>query len=135
MYGGGGIYPDVVMPEARAGARVAGAPGGGCRARRGGSARYLTENAAAFTTADALAAAPRLPDAALAQFRAFAQQQGHAVPAGAEADRALQRLLVAEIAGTKWGSAGYYRLQAALDEQIGVAVGEFARASGILGGN
>jgi carboxyl-terminal processing protease len=132
VYGGGGIYPDVVMPEAEpAPVWLARLAEDAVHTRWIGG--YLTENAAAFTTADALAAAPRLPDAALAQFRAFAQQQGHAVPAGADADRALQRLLVPEIAGTKWGSAGYYRVQAALDEQIGAAVAEFARAGAILG--
>jgi carboxyl-terminal processing protease len=132
VYGGGGIYPDVVMPEAEPAplwlARLA---EDAVQTRWIGA--HLTENAAAYTTADALAAAPRLPDAALAQFRAFAQQQGHTVPAGAEADRALQRMLVPEIAGTKWGSAGYYRVLAAVDEQIGTAVREFERASAILG--
>ena len=132
VYGGGGIYPDVVMPEPEPAPVWLGRLAEDAVHTRwiGG---YLTENAAAFTTADALAAAPRLPDAALAQFRAFAQQQGHTVPAGADADRALQRLLVPEIAGTKWGAAGYYRLSAALDGQIGAAVAEFARAGAILG--
>ncbi|WP_420126098.1 S41 family peptidase [Longimicrobium sp.] len=132
VYGGGGIYPDVVMPEAEPAplwlARLA---ENAVQTRWIGA--HLTENAGAYTTAEALSAAPRLPDAALAQFRAFAQQQGHTVPAGAEADRALQRLLVPEIAGTKWGSAGYYRVLAAVDEQIGAAVSEFERANAILG--
>ncbi|HEX6040849.1 S41 family peptidase [Longimicrobium sp.] len=132
VYGGGGIYPDVVMPEAEpAPVWLARLAEDAVHTRWIGG--YLTENAGAFTTAEALAATPRLPDAALAQFRAFAQQQGHAVPAGADADRALQRLLVPEIAGTKWGAAGYYRVLAALDEQIGVAAREFARAAEILG--
>jgi carboxyl-terminal processing protease len=134
VYGGGGIYPDVVMPEPQpAPVWLARLAEDAVHTRWIGA--YLTENAASFTTAEALAAAPRLPDAALAQFRAFAQQQGHAVPAGADADRVLQRVLLAEIAGTKWGSAGYYRVRAALDEQIGAAVREFARAGELLGGN
>ncbi|HEU4883010.1 MAG TPA: S41 family peptidase [Longimicrobium sp.] len=132
VYGGGGIYPDVVMPEPEPAplwlARLAEE---NVPTRWIGA--HLTENAAAYTTADALAAAPRLPDGALAQFRAFAQQQGHTVPTGPEADRALQRMLVPEIAGTKWGSAGYYRVLAALDEQIATAVAEFEHASAILG--
>ena len=56
------------------------------------------------------------------------------MPAGADADRALQRLLVPEIAGTKWGSAGYYRVQAALDEQIGAAVRGVRARGGDSGG-
>jgi len=134
VYGGGGIYPDVVMPEAEPVPVWLGRLGENAVHTRwiGG---YLTENAAAFTTAEALAAAPRLPEGALAQFRAFAQQQGHTLPTGAEADRALERVLLPEIAGTKWGAAGYYRVLAALDEQIGAAVREFARAGEILGGS
>ena len=132
VYGGGGIYPDVVLPEAEpAPVWLARLTEDAVQTRWIGA--HLTENAAAYTTAEALAAAPRLPDAALVQFRAFAQQQGHSIPTGAEADRALQRLLVPEIAGTKWGSAGYYRVLAALDEQIAVAVAEFERAAAILG--
>ncbi len=134
VYGGGGIYPDVVMPEAvPAPVWLARLTEDAVHTRWIGG--YLTENAAAFANAEALASAPRLPDAALAQFRAFAQQQGHAVPAGADADLALQRLLVPEIAGTRWGSAGYYRVLAAMDEQIRLAVREFERASAILGSN
>jgi carboxyl-terminal processing protease len=132
VYGGGGIYPDVVMPEPQ--------PLPVWLSRLGEDAvhtrwigGYLTENAAAFTTAEALAAAPRLPAGALASFRAFAQQQGHALPEGGDADRTLEHLLLREIAGTKWGAAGYYRVSAALDEQIGAAVAEFARAGEILG--
>ena len=132
VYGGGGIYPDVVLPEAEpAPVWLARLAEDAVHTRWIGG--YLTENAGAFTTADALAAAPRLPEGALASFRAFAQQQGHALPAGADADRALERMLLAEIAGTKWGGAGYYRVLAALDPQIGAAVAEFARAGEILG--
>jgi carboxyl-terminal processing protease len=131
VYGGGGIYPDVVLPEPQPApvwlARVAEE---GVHTRWIGG--YLTDNAAAFTTADALAAAPRLPAGALAQFRAFATQQGHTLPEGADADRALERMLVGELAGAKWGSAGYYRVSVALDEQIGAAVREFERAAQIL---
>lgn len=132
VYGGGGIYPDVVLDEPEA------APAWLSRLAEtavhtrwiGG---YLTENAAAFTTAAALAASPRLPAGAVASFRAFAVQQGHTVPAGDEADRALERMLLRQIAATRWGSAGYYRVDAALDPQIARAVAEFARAQQILG--
>jgi carboxyl-terminal processing protease len=79
VYGGGGIFPDVVTPEAEpdplwlARLREEGLPtrwiGG-----------YLSANAASFPSADALAASPRLPDAALADFRAFAARAGHTLP-------------------------------------------------------
>ena len=133
VYGGGGIYPDVVLPEPQPQpvwlARLA---EDAVHTRWIGG--YLTDNAAAFSTAEALAAAPRLPAGALEQFRAFARQQGHTIPEGADADRAVERMLLREIAGTKWGATGYYRVSAALDDQIGAAVREFERAAQILSG-
>jgi carboxyl-terminal processing protease len=134
VYGGGGIYPDVVLPEPQPLPVWLGRVAEDAVHTRwiGG---YLTDNAPAFTTADALAAAPRLPAGALAQFRAFAGQQGHALPEGADADRAIERLLLREIAGTKWGAAGFYRVSVALDDQIGAAVREFERAGQILSGS
>ena len=132
VYGGGGIFPDVVLDEpAPTPVWVARLAEDGIDTRWIGG--YLTANAEAFTTPEALAAAPRLPDGALAEFRAFAAQQGHTVPDGAAADAELTRLLLPELAGTKWGAAGYYRVAAALDDQIGAAVREFERAGEILG--
>jgi carboxyl-terminal processing protease len=133
VYGGGGIYPDVVLPEPQpAPVWLARLAEDGVHTRWIGG--YLTDNAAAFTTADALAAAPRLPAGALAQFRAFAQAQGHSIPEGADADRATERMLLREIAGARWGAGGYYRVAVALDDQIGAAVREFQRAGQILSG-
>jgi carboxyl-terminal processing protease len=134
VYGGGGIYPDVLLPEPEPDpvwlARLA---EDAVHTRWIGG--FLTDNAAAFTTADALAAAPRLPSGALAGFRAFAAQAGHTLPEGPDADGRLERMLLPEIAGTRWGAAGYYRVLAALDPQIQAAVREFARAGEILGGD
>jgi carboxyl-terminal processing protease len=132
VYGGGGIYPDVVLPEPQpAPVWLARLAEDGVHTRWIGG--FLTDNAAAFTTADALAAAPRLPAGALAQFRAFAQAQGHAPPDGADADRAIERMLVREIAGVRWGAAGYHRVSLPLDDQLGAALREFERAGQILG--
>ena len=132
VYGGGGIYPDVVLPEPEP------APLWLARLREddlltkwlGG---YVTANAAAFPGVEPLAANPVLPAAAIADFRAFAGRQGVAVPAGAEVDDRLRRELVRDLAGVKWGPAGYYRLDAALDPQVRDAVRHFARAEEILG--
>lgn len=133
VYGGGGIYPDVVLPEpAPAPVWLARLAEEGIHTRWIGG--WLTDHGDAFASAEALAAAPTLPAGALEGFRAFAAAQGHAPPAGPEADRALERLLVPEIAGTKWGAAGYYRVSAALDGQIDAAARELARADEILGG-
>lgn len=132
VYGGGGIYPDVLLPEPEPEpvwlARLA---EDGVHTRWIGG--YLTDHAGTFTTPDALAAAPHLPPGALAGFRAFAAGAGHVIPEGAEADARLERMLVPEIAGTRWGAAGFYRVLVALDGQVAAAVREFGRAGEILG--
>lgn len=131
VYGGGGIYPDVVMPEEEpTPVWLARLSEQGVVTRWVGA--YLTEQAAAFTTADALAANPRLPAGGLAGFRAFATAQGQTLPQGADADRALEHMLLPVLAGAKWGSAGYYRVSAAIDPQITAAAAEFGRAGQIL---
>jgi carboxyl-terminal processing protease len=73
-----------------------------------------------------------LPAGALADFRAFAARQGLPAPDGADADARLQRELVSALAATKWGPAGYYRVEAVLDPQVREAVAQFARAGEIL---
>jgi carboxyl-terminal processing protease len=131
VYGGGGIYPDVVLDEKPLDpVWLARAKEDDLLTRWAGG--WVTANAAALTTADALAAQPRLPAGALADFRAFAGQQGVTIPAGADADELLQRALLERIALTKWGEAGYYRVSAAMDADIVRAMAEFGRASQIL---
>ncbi len=132
VYGGGGIYPDVVLPEAQptppwlARAFEADVP----ERWLGG---WLSANAAVLTTPEALAASPTLPAAAIADFRAFASRQGVAIPGGAEADALLQRALVRAAAGTRWGPDGYYRVIAALDPQVAAAARELERAAALPG--
>jgi carboxyl-terminal processing protease len=131
VYGGGGIFPDIVTPEAEPD------PLWLARLREediptrwiGG---YLSANAAAFPSAEALAASPRLPDAALADFRAFAARAGHTPPTGPDADARLQRVLARGIAFAKWGDTGYYRLVAVTDPQVREAAAQFARAAEVL---
>ena len=131
VYGGGGIFPDVVTPEAEPD------PLWLARLREedlptrwiGG---YLSANAAAFPSADALAASPRLPDAALADFRAFAARAGHTLPTGPDADARLQRVLARGIAFAKWGDTGYYRLVAVTDPQVREAMSQFGKAAEVL---
>jgi carboxyl-terminal processing protease len=127
VYGGGGIFPDVVLGEAESrpvwAARVA--EQAVVLSWVGG---YVEARAASLASLDALLRAPSLDAASLADFRAFAALQGVTVPAGADADRALQRLLVPAVAAAKWGEAGWYRADALLDPQIGAAVRAFDRA-------
>ncbi|HEX2201810.1 MAG TPA: S41 family peptidase [Longimicrobium sp.] len=133
VYGGGGIYPDVVLSEPEP------APLWLARLREDDvpvrwAGGYLTANAAAFTTPEALAGSPALPAAAVAEFRAFATRAGATVPAGAEVDARLSRELVETLAGVKWGAEGYYRVVAVLDPQVGAAVAQFEQAGRLLGG-
>jgi carboxyl-terminal processing protease len=132
VYGGGGIYPDVLFAE-RPDAPVwlARSLEDDVPTRWAGG--WLSANPAAFPTPEALAAHPELPAAALADFRTFAQAQGTPIPAGAEADALLQRMLVKTLARSKWGSAGLYRVAAALDAEVQDAVKQFDRASQIVG--
>jgi carboxyl-terminal processing protease len=131
VYGGGGIFPDVLTPEAEpdplwlARLREDDVP-----TRWVGG--YLSANAAAFPSAEALAASPRLPDAALADFRAFAGRAGHALPTGPDADARLQRVLTRGIAYARWGDAGFYRLVAVTDPQVREAAAQFGKAAEVL---
>jgi len=130
VYGGGGIYPDVVLAE------PAGAPLWLARLHEQDVVtRWMNTWLAAHPdlgTVESLSAAPVLPPGALADFRAFAARQGLPAPDGAEADARLQRELVAALAATKWGPAGYYRVEAVLDPQVKEAVAQFSRAGELL---
>jgi carboxyl-terminal processing protease len=132
VYGGGGIYPDVVLDERGAD------PLWLARLREedvptrwiGG---YVSANASAFPSVEALVRSPTLPAAALTEFRAFAARAGTPVPDGTEADAHLQRILTRGIARAKWGDAGFYRLVAVTDPQVREAAAQFPRAAQILG--
>jgi carboxyl-terminal processing protease len=131
VYGGGGIYPDVVLPERQS------APVWLARLHEeaiplawvGG---YIAAAGARLTTPDDLAAAPTLPATALDDFRAFARRQGIAIPTGPDADAWLQGTLVLRVASAKWGDAGYYRVVAAIDPEITAAARAFDRAAALL---
>ncbi len=131
VYGGGGIYPDIRVDEppsvplwlARAREQVLfyrWVPG------------YIDSNPNAFTTADALAATPRLPAQALADFRRFAAAERVQIPEEPEATAILERAIIHWIAETKWGEPGLYRVAAVGDPEIEAAVRAFGRAEEIL---
>ncbi len=131
VYGGGGIYPDVRLPE------VAASPSWLARATEedlllkwtGG---WVTANAASLSSLDALAANPVLPTTAVTEFRAFATKSGVAIPTDSATDGMLQKMLVRNVAATKWGDEGYYRLAAVTSVDVAAARGTFDRAQSIL---
>jgi carboxyl-terminal processing protease len=92
----------------------------------------VTANATSYASLETLAATPRLAPSTIAEFRAFAAAQGVPIPPGDEADRRLERYLLLRIAAAKWGDAGEYRIAAAMDPELGMAVEAFGRAENIL---
>ena len=132
VFGGGGIYPDVVLKTdadpppwlERLGEQLLPlkwVPG------------YLGANPTALGTLEDLAKHPVLPAGAALDFRAFASREGVSVPTGAEADRLLEADLLPLLAEAKWGDAGYYRIAALLDGEVRRAEAAFAQAAAILG--
>ncbi len=130
VYGGGGIYPDVLFAEATAPLWLARIYEEDLLLRWAGG--YLDANPGEFTTLEALAADPSISSSALQLFRTFAEQQGVHIPSDAEADPLLQHALVQWIAGVKWGPPGFYRLAAVLDPEVAAAARELSRAELIL---
>jgi carboxyl-terminal processing protease len=131
VYGGGGIYPDVVLPPRPP------RPLWLARIHEeslplkwiGG---YLSENPAVLTTAEALAGRPALPAEAVTAFRNFARRHGIEIPDGAEADSSLQQALVLRAAAARWGAEGYFRVAAVLDPDVSAAADAFPVAEQVL---
>ena len=133
VYGGGGIYPDLLLPEpAPAPLWLARLEEEGVLLRWAGA--HAAAQAASYPSADALAARPALAPGALAELRRLAAAAGVAVPEGADADARLTAIALRRVADARWGDAGYYRLDAALDPDVARAVAAFDRAAALLGG-
>ena len=131
VYGGGGIYPDVVFPESEPVplwlARVYEK-----RLELKWIAGHLTAAGAAYPSLDALAASPKAAPGAVADFRRFAVEQGVTIPEGAEVDVRLERAIVRWVALAKWNDPGLYRLAAVQSADVKRAVEAFGKAEGIL---
>jgi carboxyl-terminal processing protease len=128
VYGGGGIYPDVMLPERPL------APLWLARVHEEAlplkwTPGFLEAHGVSLGSLDALAGVPKLPDGALASFRAFAAEQRVTIPAGNDSDRLIERALLLRVADTKWGEPGFYRLLAVLDADVTAAVAAFDNAS------
>jgi len=131
VYGGGGVFPDVLLPAPRA------LPPWLAAANEQGLAlewvgAHLDAHPAAYPSLDALAAAPALAPGGVAELRRALAAAGVAVPEGADADRAIEAALLPMVADAKWGSSGRYRIEAVRDAEITQAVKAFDKAAGIL---
>jgi carboxyl-terminal processing protease len=132
VYGGGGIRPDVILPEPAATPLWL--------------ARLVEENVPLKWIGGFLSSAPELPDiqtlesvpalpqSILNEFRDFARRQGADVPDGADADARLERLLLGRIARTRSGEPGFYKVAALLDPEVAAAMQAFETAAAILAG-
>ncbi|MCU0634916.1 MAG: S41 family peptidase [Gemmatimonadaceae bacterium] len=121
VYGGGGIYPDVVLdrpqPLPMWAARLV-------------EDDVLTAWAAAWSkqlggtlgSLDAFAADSGVPAGVHAAFRAFAQGRGATIPDGHEADGHLTPLLREALGAQRWGEEGRYRVAVAVDAEVRAAV-------------
>ena len=132
VFGGGGIYPDVLFDESAA------APAWLSQAREqdlvlGWVGGYVSANGASLTTLDAFLRAPAVPNDAVSDFRSYAGRQGVVIPSDAAANATLQRELTVAVARAKWGDAGAYGVLAMVDPAIRSAIQTFERASSLLG--
>ena len=130
VYGGGGVYPDVIIGESQA------MPRWFARVEEqqlvlSWSGSYVDAKGATLGTLDAFATSAPLPAASLSDFRAFAAKQGVDIPA--DADELLQRELRSGIAYAKWGTEGAYRVEASADAAVRKAMAQFSEADKLLG--
>jgi carboxyl-terminal processing protease len=131
VYGGGGIYPDVVLPESEP------MPLWLSRVYEDmlelkWIAGHVSAAAAGYPSLDALAGAPKAAPGAVADFRRFAREQGVTIPEGIEADERLDRAIVRWVALAKWHEPGLYRIAAVQSADVKRAVEAFGKAEGIL---
>lgn len=131
VYGGGGVYPDVLIPESQPPAWVARIQEQHLPLRW--VAGFVEANPGLFTDPEALGATPSLPEEARDHFRTFAREQGVEVPEGGDSDSHLDLALLPRIASVLWGQHGRYRILALLDPEVAEAVRLFERAAEILG--
>lgn len=132
VYGGGGIYPDVLLPD------DAVEPGWMERLREqnltlswvGG---YVSEHAATLVNVEAFASATGLEPGVLAAFRRYASAQGVTIPETADADNQLQRILSLAVAHARWGDEGLYLVVARRDPAVTQAAALFNRAAALRG--
>lgn len=131
VYGGGGIYPDVVLKSDSV------APVWLQRLSQNllplkWVSGYVGANPTALGALEELAKNPVLPSGAAADFRAFAMREGESVPSGTDSDGWLRSALLPLMAEARWGSTGLYRISAVIDGEVERARTTFASAAAIL---
>jgi carboxyl-terminal processing protease len=118
-YGGGGIYPDLVVDESDIPLWLARLGEDNVVLKWIGG--YVTANPSVFASLDALSRSQSIDANGVMEFRKFAATQGITIPQTAEADTTLERVLSAAAARSKFGDTGFYRINAALDPEVQIA--------------
>ena len=118
-YGGGGIYPDLVVDESDIPLWLARLGEDNVVLKWIGG--YVTANPSVFASLDALSRSQSIDANGVMEFRKFAATQGITIPQTAEADTTLERVLSVAAARSKFGDAGFYRISAALDPEVQIA--------------
>jgi len=118
-YGGGGIYPDLVLDEADIPLWLARLAEDNIVLKWIGG--YVSANPSAFASLETLAGQKAVGPNAILDFRKFASGQGVVIPETPDADATLERVLSAAAARSKFGDAGFYRISAALDPEVQTA--------------
>ena len=131
VYGGGGIYPDVVLPE-RAELPLWLSRVYEDRLELKWIAGHVSAAGAAYPSLEAVTASPKAAPGAVGDFRRFAKEQGVTIPDGAEEEAWLDRSIVRWVVLAKWQEPGLYRIAAVQSGEVKSAVEAFAKAEGIL---
>lgn len=118
-YGGGGIYPDLVVDEPSVPLWLARLGEDNVVLKWIGG--YVGANPSLFTSLDKFAQQRTVDTNAISDFRKFASAQGIIIPQTAEADTTLERVLSVAAARSKFEDAGFYRISAALDPEVQTA--------------
>ena len=126
VYGGGGIYPDLVLEERDVPIWLARLAEENVVLKWIGG--YVSANPGAFASLDKLAQEKSVGPSAITEFRKFASAQGVAVPQTAEADALLERVVTLSAARSRFGDAGFYRLAAVTDPDVQTAAKAFGDA-------
>jgi len=118
-YGGGGIYPDLIVDDVDIPLWLARLGEDNVVLKWIGG--YVSANPSAFASLDQLAQHHGVDAAGISEFRKFASGQGVTIPQTSDADAMLERVLSAAAARSKFGDAGFYRINATLDPEVQIA--------------
>jgi carboxyl-terminal processing protease len=120
VYGGGGVFPDVVLARPDPLPRWAATLIDDDVISRWAAA-WQTSSTTAIPTLDAFVADSIVPPAMMASVRSFARDRGVPIPENAQFDAVIGPHVRLALARQRWGEDGYYRVAVSIDEEIRAA--------------